>query len=104
MVKIRLSRFGSKHNPHYRIVVTDVRRKRDGAYIEKIGYYDPRKTTPDWLKVDVERARYWLSVGASPRTPPGGSSARRGSSGRRPRGPKGAPSAPGASPGAFPLP
>jgi len=66
MVKIRLSRFGSKHNPHYRIVVTDVRRKRDGAYIEKIGYYDPRKTTPDWLKVDVERARYWLSVGAKP--------------------------------------
>lgn len=66
MVKIRLARFGSKHNPHYRIVVTDVRRKRDGKYIEKIGYYDPRKTTPDWLKVDVERARYWLSVGAQP--------------------------------------
>ena len=66
MVKIRLARFGSKHNPHYRIVVTDARRKRDGKYIEKIGYYDPRKTTPDWLKVDVERARYWLSVGAQP--------------------------------------
>nr|AAB50700.1 ribosomal 30S protein TS17 {N-terminal} [Thermus thermophilus, Peptide Partial, 45 aa] [Thermus thermophilus] len=45
MVKIRLARFGSKHNPHYRIVVTDARRKRDGKYIEKIGYYDPRKTT-----------------------------------------------------------
>ena len=66
MVKIRLARFGSKHNPHYRIVVTDARRKRDGKYIEKIGYYDPRKTTHDWLKVDVERARYWLSVGAQP--------------------------------------
>ena len=66
MVKIRLARFGSKHNPHYRIVVTDARRKRDGKYIEKIGYYDPRKTTRDWLKVGVERARYWRSVGAQP--------------------------------------
>jgi len=66
MVKIRLARFGSKFNPHYRIVVTDVRKKRDGKYIEKIGYYDPRKTTPNWYKVDVERARYWLSVGAQP--------------------------------------
>ena len=69
MVKIRLARFGSKHNPHYRIVVTDARRKRDGKYIEKIGYYDPRKTTPDWPKVDVERARYWLSVGGQPTDP-----------------------------------
>ncbi len=66
MVKIRLSRFGAKNNPHYRIVVTDSRKRRDGAYIERIGYYDPRKTTPDWYKVDVERARYWLSVGAKP--------------------------------------
>ncbi len=66
MVKIRLARFGSKFNPHYRIVVSDVRKKRDGKYIEKIGYYDPRKTTPNWYKVDVERARYWLSVGAQP--------------------------------------
>ncbi len=66
MVKIRLSRFGAKHNPHYRIVVTDSRKKRDGAYIERIGYYDPRKTTPNWYRVDVERARYWLSVGAQP--------------------------------------
>lgn len=66
MTKIRLSRFGSKGNPHYRIVVTDERKKRDGAYIERIGYYDPRKTTADWLKVDGERAKYWLGVGAQP--------------------------------------
>lgn len=66
MVKIRLSRFGSKHNPHYRIVVADVRRPRDGGYIENLGHYDPRKTTPNYLKVDVERARYWLSQGAQP--------------------------------------
>ncbi|WP_018467301.1 30S ribosomal protein S16 [Calidithermus timidus] len=66
MTKIRLSRFGSKKNPHYRIVVTDSRNKRDGAYLERLGYYDPRKTTPDWLKVDGERAKYWLGVGAQP--------------------------------------
>ena len=66
MVKIRLSRFGARNNPHYRIVVTDSRKRRDGAYLERIGYYDPRKTTPDWYRVDVERARYWLSVGAKP--------------------------------------
>ncbi|ADH64144.1 MAG: 30S ribosomal protein S16 [Deinococcota bacterium] len=66
MTKIRLSRFGSKGNPHYRIVVVDERNKRDGAYIERIGYYDPRKTTKDWLKVDAERAKYWLGTGAQP--------------------------------------
>jgi small subunit ribosomal protein S16 len=66
MVKIRLSRFGSTHNPHYRIVVTDSRRSRDGGYIENLGHYDPRKTTPEPLKVNVERARHWLSVGAQP--------------------------------------
>lgn len=66
MVKIRLSRFGSKHNPHYRIVVADVRRPRDGGYIESLGHYDPRKTTATFLKVDVERARYWLLAGAQP--------------------------------------
>ncbi|PYE48979.1 30S ribosomal protein S16 [Deinococcus yavapaiensis] len=66
MVKIRLSRFGSKHNPHYRIVVADARRPRDGGYIESVGHYDPRKTTESYLKVDVERARYWLARGAQP--------------------------------------
>lgn len=66
MTKIRLSRFGSSKNPHYRIVVTDQRNKRDGAFIERIGYYDPRHTTKDWLKVDAERVKYWLSVGAQP--------------------------------------
>lgn len=66
MTKIRLSRFGSKKNPHYRIIVTDSRNKRDGAYLERVGYYDPRKTTPDWLKVDGERVKYWLGVGAQP--------------------------------------
>lgn len=66
MVKIRLSRFGSAHNPHYRIVVTDARRPRDGGYIEKLGHYDPRKASENFIKVDVERARYWLQQGAQP--------------------------------------
>ncbi len=66
MVKIRLSRFGSAHNPHYRIVVADARRPRDGGYIESLGYYDPRKKTETFLKVDVERAEHWLAQGAQP--------------------------------------
>ena len=66
MVKIRLSRFGSAHNPHYRIVVADVRRARDGGYIENLGHYDPRKTSENFLKVNAERAAYWLSQGAQP--------------------------------------
>ncbi len=66
MVKIRLSRFGSRKNPHYRVVVADVRRPRDGGYIESLGHYDPRKTAQPPLAIDVERARYWLSQGAQP--------------------------------------
>jgi small subunit ribosomal protein S16 len=66
MVKIRLTRLGNAHNPHYRLVVTDQKQKRDGGYIENLGHYDPRKTTENWLKIDVERSKYWLSVGAQP--------------------------------------
>lgn len=66
MVKIRLSRFGSAHNPHYRIVVTDSRRPRDGGYIENLGHYDPRKTSENYVKVDAERAAHWLAQGAQP--------------------------------------
>ncbi|AIZ44139.1 30S ribosomal protein S16 [Deinococcus radiopugnans] len=66
MVKIRLSRFGSTHNPHYRIVVTDSRVSRDGGYIENLGHYDPRKTSETYLKVNAERAQYWIGVGAQP--------------------------------------
>jgi small subunit ribosomal protein S16 len=66
MVKIRLMRLGAKQNPHYRVVVVDARNKRSGEYIESLGYYDPRDTTPEPLKIDVERANYWLSQGAQP--------------------------------------
>lgn len=65
MVKIRLARFGSKKNPHYRIVVADSRSPRDGRSIETIGRYNPQ-TEPSELEVKAERAEYWLSVGAQP--------------------------------------
>lgn len=66
MVKIRLMRMGAKKNPHYRVVVVDSRKKRSSDYIESLGYYDPRETTPEPLKIDTERASYWLSQGAQP--------------------------------------
>ena len=65
MVKIRLARHGSKKNPHYRIVVADSRKPRDGRYIEQIGTYNPR-TEPSTIKVETERAEHWLKVGAQP--------------------------------------
>ena len=66
MVKIRLMRMGSIHNPHYRLVVVDDRVKRAGDYIEQIGYYDPRETTEEHLRIDTERASHWLAQGAQP--------------------------------------
>ena len=65
MVKIRMKRMGMKKQPFYRIVVTDERNPRDGRFIEEIGYYNPL-TDPAQIKVDNERAKYWLSVGAQP--------------------------------------
>jgi small subunit ribosomal protein S16 len=64
-VKIRLKRLGKIRTPHYRIVVADSRTKRDGRAIEEIGQYHP-KNDPSVIKVDSERAQYWLSVGAQP--------------------------------------
>ena len=66
MVRIRLMRMGSKRNPHYRMVVVDSRKKRGSDYIESLGHYDPRQTTENPLKIDPERASYWLSQGAQP--------------------------------------
>ncbi len=67
-VVLRLSRGGSKKRPYYRIVVADERSPRDGKYIEKIGNYDPRlaKDNPERVKLDTDRAKHWLSVGAQP--------------------------------------
>ena len=64
-VKIRLKRLGKIRSPHYRIVVADSRTKRDGRVIEEIGTYNP-KADPSIIKVDGERAQYWLGVGAQP--------------------------------------
>lgn len=68
MVKIRLARFGSKKNPHYRIVVADARSPRDGRNIETIGRYDPRRE-PSMIVINEERARHWLTAGAQPSDP-----------------------------------
>ena len=63
--KIRLKRLGKIRTPHYRVVVMDSRTKRDGRPIEEIGQYHP-KTDPSIIKIDSERVRYWLGVGAQP--------------------------------------
>ena len=65
MVKSRLKRMGMKKEPFYRIVITDSRNARDGRAIEEIGYYNP-VSEPVQLKINEERAKYWLSVGAQP--------------------------------------
>ena len=65
MLRIRLSRTGAKKQPYYRIVVADSEMKRDGRYVERIGYYNPR-TEPLEYKINEDRALYWLSVGAQP--------------------------------------
>lgn len=64
-VKIRLRRMGAKKAPFYRIVVADSRYPRDGRSLEEIGYYNPL-TDPAEIKVNDERAKYWLGNGAQP--------------------------------------
>jgi len=61
--KIRLARYGSKKRPVYRIVVTDSRNPRDGRFIERVGWHDPRLESGD-LKMNLERVDYWLGTGA----------------------------------------
>ena len=65
MVKIRLRRVGAKNAPFYRVVVADSHFARDGRFIEEIGTYDPL-TEPATIKIDMERAKYWISNGAQP--------------------------------------
>lgn len=64
-VKIRLARFGSKKKPIYRVVVSDVRAPRDGRFIERVGWFDPRQTK-DNIKMNLERVDYWIENGAKP--------------------------------------
>lgn len=62
---IRLSRFGTKNAPHYRVVVTEARSRRDGAGVEQLGAYNPRsKGNP--LSIKLDRYDYWVSKGAKP--------------------------------------
>lgn len=63
--KIRLKRLGKIRSPHYRVVVMDSRTRRDGHAIEEIGIYHP-KNEPSVIRIDSERAQYWLGVGAQP--------------------------------------
>ncbi|EHM09498.1 ribosomal protein S16 [Thermanaerovibrio velox DSM 12556] len=64
-VRIRFTRQGRKKSPFYRLVVADSRSPRDGKFIELIGTYNPM-TDPADLKVNEERALYWLKQGATP--------------------------------------
>ena len=65
MVKIRLRRIGAKHKPLYRIVVTDSKSPREGAFIEVIGTYNPL-VDPEGITVEEEKAIKWLEQGAQP--------------------------------------
>ena len=67
MVKIRLQRGGAKKRPFFHIVVADSRKKRDGAFIERVGFFNPvaRGKEPR-LKLDLERIEFWIARGAQP--------------------------------------
>lgn len=65
MLAIRLARIGKKKQPHYRIVVLDKRKPRNGRTVEVVGTYEPLKN-PAAIKLDAERVKYWLSCGAQP--------------------------------------
>ncbi len=67
-VKIKLKRMGKTRSPQYRIVIADSRTARGGRAIEEIGIYQPRQE-PSLIRVDSERAQYWLGVGAQPTEP-----------------------------------
>jgi small subunit ribosomal protein S16 len=64
-VKFRLTRYGSKKKPFYRIIVADSRSPRDGRFIEKVGTYDPLKD-PAQISLDKEKIKAWYSKGARP--------------------------------------
>ncbi|MCZ6560060.1 MAG: 30S ribosomal protein S16 [Gammaproteobacteria bacterium] len=67
MVTIRLSRGGAKKRPFYHIVVTDSRNRRDGRYIERLGFFNPVATGgEEKLRIDVGRVEHWIGHGAKP--------------------------------------
>ena len=67
MVSIRLSRAGAKKRPFYHLVVTDSRNRRDGRYIERLGFFNPIATeTEEKIRVELERVDFWIGRGAQP--------------------------------------
>ena len=67
MVVIRLARGGAKKRPFFNVVVADSRARRDGRFIERVGFYNPiARGKAERLRVDLARVDYWLSVGAKP--------------------------------------
>ena len=67
MVSIRLSRGGAKKRPFYHIVVTDQRNRRDGRYIERVGFFNPvARGAEEKLRVDLDRIEHWIGQGAQP--------------------------------------
>jgi len=70
MLKIRLSRGGTKKRPVYKVVIADSRRARDGKFIEKVGFFNPLlpKDKKERVALEAERIKYWLGQGAQPTT------------------------------------
>ena len=67
MVSIRLSRAGAKKQPFYHVVITDSRNRRDGRYIERVGYFNPvGKEHEENLRIDIDRVDHWIGLGAQP--------------------------------------
>ena len=65
MLKVKLTRVGKKGSALYRIIVVEARSKRDGRYLEALGFYNPH-TKPTTVKLNLKRYQYWLSKGAQP--------------------------------------
>ena len=65
MLAIRLTRMGSKKRPFYRVIVAEKRGKRDGRFVEIVGYYNPC-TQPGEVKLDHDRIQHWIKCGAQP--------------------------------------
>ena len=65
MVTIRLARGGAKKRPFYHVVVTDSRNRRDGRYIERVGFFNPvARGAEEPLRLDMDRINYWIGQGA----------------------------------------
>jgi small subunit ribosomal protein S16 len=65
LVKLRLTRKGAKKRPFYRVIAADSRVRRDGPFLEILGTYNPL-TEPSEVKINIDRAKYWLGHGAQP--------------------------------------